>query len=68
MAIRDKHPADANTRAFTQFQLARVLWDAGDRKRAIELATASAERYRSAGDEQANSLKTVEDWLARHEP
>jgi eukaryotic-like serine/threonine-protein kinase len=52
--------------AYTRFGLARSLWDAGqERDRAIELATAAANSYRSLDAEEAEALAEVEAWLQR---
>jgi eukaryotic-like serine/threonine-protein kinase len=67
MAIRGQDHVPATDLAETQLPLARALWAAGDRGRALELSRAAVRAFREAGEGRASSLAEAEAWLAEIE-
>jgi tetratricopeptide (TPR) repeat protein/predicted Ser/Thr protein kinase len=61
--IRER--SDPGRLAAVQFALARALWDAGDRERALSLAALARADYSSRRPAPARALAEVETWLAR---
>jgi tetratricopeptide (TPR) repeat protein/predicted Ser/Thr protein kinase len=65
LSVRERTAAPIDDLAAARFGLARSLATAGvDRVRARKLATAAADGYRSRGQDGAEALAMVEDWLA----
>ncbi|HEY1811165.1 MAG TPA: protein kinase [Kofleriaceae bacterium] len=68
LAIRSAADADPDDRATTAFDLARALWDGGDRARAVQLATGARDEVAPLaarfGSSFADRLAAVTTWLA----
>jgi hypothetical protein len=62
--MREKDTSDATDLAESRFALATAI-AAADRARALTLATAAREVYRTAGPGYARRLAAVEAWLAK---
>jgi serine/threonine-protein kinase len=65
VAMREHDHGDATDLAESRFALARAL-PASDHARAIQLATAARDGYRTAGAGYATRLAAVEAWLGSH--
>ena len=61
--MREHDTTDATDLAESRFALARAI-AATDRARAVQLATAARDVYRTAGPGYARRLAAVEAWLA----
>ncbi len=61
LALRETNPGDPADLAETQFALARALWvTKTDRRRAVELATASRAAYAAGGKDNRRELDAVD--------
>jgi tetratricopeptide (TPR) repeat protein len=65
LAIRERIGDDPMMIADSQFTLARALWDAGEKDRALELARAAAATFRAAGEAAAPYVEAVDHWANR---
>jgi hypothetical protein len=66
LRIREGREPDAAARAETRFALARALWPAGDRRRALALASAAAREY-GPSTPPGREARAVTAWLAERE-
>ena len=66
VAMREHDHGDATDLAESRFALARAL-PASEHARAVQLATAARDAYRTAGAGYATRLAAVEAWLARRQ-
>jgi eukaryotic-like serine/threonine-protein kinase len=67
LAMGDVYASDESQLGDVEFALARALMESGgDRERASSLAAAASGRFRRAGQDRAEDLAKVEDWLTAH--
>jgi len=67
LAIAAKKTVDASTAAEVKLELAKVLWDRGDHKRAVALVTEARAAWAEVGAAAKEPLAECDEWLAAHE-
>jgi len=66
LAIAAKKTVDASTAAEVELDLAKVLWDRGDKKRAVTLVTEARAAWAEVGAAAKEPLAECDAWLAAH--